>query len=65
MEAQKLHNKLYKLHKAMFIKSNPIPVKTSMYLLKMVKNEFRLPLTPMSQKEIDTLRNILINEDIL
>ncbi len=64
-EAQKLHNKLYKLHKAMFIKTNPIPVKTSLFLLKMVENEFRLPLTAMTKKEIDNLRNILINEDIL
>ena len=64
-EAASLHNKLYPLHKAMFLTTNPIPVKTGLYLMKMVKNEFRLPLTKMNKKTLDHLRDILINKGIL
>lgn len=64
-EARKLHNKLYKLHKAMFLTTNPIPIKTAMYLMGMIENEFRLPLTPMSNELQDKLRDILINQDLL
>ncbi len=64
-EAATQHNKLYPLHKAMFLTTNPIPVKTCLYLMKMIKNEFRLPLTKMDKKTLDHLRDILINKDIL
>ena len=35
------------LNKAIFIETNPIPVKTALSLMGKIKEEFRLPLTPM------------------
>ncbi len=64
-EAVKLANKLYPLHKAMFITTNPIPVKTAVFLMGMIKNEFRMPLTRMNAQDTDKLRNVLINKDVL
>jgi 4-hydroxy-tetrahydrodipicolinate synthase len=43
-EAQKLHLRYFRLFKDLFIESNPIPVKTALYLMGMIENEFRLPL---------------------
>ena len=46
-EARSLHYKTLPLCKAMFIETNPIPVKTSMKLMKMLNGEMRLPLCKM------------------
>lgn len=45
--AQELHYKMLGLIKAMFIETNPIPVKTAMGLMKMIDPEMRLPLCEM------------------
>src|SRR6202047_4124619 len=42
-EALKLHLCYFQLFKDLFIESNPIPVKTALYLMGMIENEFRLP----------------------
>jgi 4-hydroxy-tetrahydrodipicolinate synthase len=44
VEAQRLHLLYFRLFKDLFIESNPIPVKTALYLMGMIENEFRLPL---------------------
>ncbi|MFA5146298.1 MAG: 4-hydroxy-tetrahydrodipicolinate synthase [Candidatus Omnitrophota bacterium] len=46
-EAEALHYKMLPLVKAMFIETNPIPVKTAMGLMKMIDPEMRLPLCEM------------------
>ncbi len=46
-EARKLHYKLYKLCKVLFIETNPIPIKVAMSLLGRIEEEFRLPLCAM------------------
>jgi 4-hydroxy-tetrahydrodipicolinate synthase len=43
-DALKLHLRYFQLFKDLFIESNPIPVKTALYLMGMIENEFRLPL---------------------
>ena len=43
------------LVKAMFIETNPIPVKTAMGLLKMCDPEMRLPLCEMLPENKDKL----------
>ncbi len=45
--AEAMHYKLLPLVKAMFIETNPIPVKTAMGILKMMDPEMRLPLCEM------------------
>jgi len=46
--ALRLHHKLYPLIKAMFVETNPIPVKAAMNMLGMAAGVPRLPLTPLS-----------------
>ena len=46
-KAQDLHYKMLPLVKAMFIETNPIPVKTAMGLMKLCAPEMRLPLCEM------------------
>ncbi|MCM8784175.1 MAG: 4-hydroxy-tetrahydrodipicolinate synthase [Candidatus Omnitrophica bacterium] len=58
-EARDMHYKLLPLIKAMFIETNPIPVKTAMGLLGMCKADIRLPLCPMSVENLGKLKNAL------
>lgn len=46
-KAEALHYKMLPLVKAMFVETNPIPVKTAMGLMKMCSPEMRLPLCEM------------------
>ncbi|MDR2708496.1 MAG: 4-hydroxy-tetrahydrodipicolinate synthase [Elusimicrobiota bacterium] len=49
-KAQEIHYKLLPLIKALFIETNPIPVKTAAALLKMCDLDFRLPMCEMSDE---------------
>jgi 4-hydroxy-tetrahydrodipicolinate synthase len=48
-EARMLHLKLLKIANAMFIETNPVPVKTAVSLMGMATDEVRLPLAPMAE----------------
>ncbi|MDP2912527.1 MAG: 4-hydroxy-tetrahydrodipicolinate synthase [Candidatus Omnitrophota bacterium] len=54
-KAQGLHYNMLGLVKAMFIETNPIPVKTAMGLLKMCGPEMRLPLCEILPENRDKL----------
>jgi len=58
-EARQLHYKLMPLVKAMFIETNPIPLKTAMGLLGMCESDLRLPLCAMSEENIEKLKKAL------
>lgn len=58
-EAQRLHYKLLPLIKAMFIETNPIPVKTAMGILKLCDPHLRLPLCSMSEENLEKLKKAL------
>ncbi|MBI1912069.1 MAG: 4-hydroxy-tetrahydrodipicolinate synthase [Deltaproteobacteria bacterium] len=60
-EAKGLHFRLQSLHRSMFIETNPIPVKTALALMGMCEEEFRLPLTRMSEANRNKLINTLKN----
>ncbi len=49
-EAKKLEKKLMPLHKALFIESNPSPVKYAASLLNLSSDEVRLPLVKVTEK---------------
>lgn len=59
-EAIRLHFKMQPLHRAMFLETNPVPVKTALSMMGMMREEFRLPLVRMSEanrvKLNDTLK---------
>ncbi len=58
--AKSLHYKLLPLVKAMFIETNPIPVKTSMALMGMIDEPgLRLPMCNMSEGNLKELKRAL------
>lgn len=58
-EAKRFHEELGPLNKVMFIETNPIPVKTALALMRRCLEEFRLPMTPMSEAHKEELRAVL------
>lgn len=58
-EARELHYKLLPLIKAIFLETNPIPVKTAMGLLGMCEPDLRLPMCAMSQENEEKLKKAL------
>jgi 4-hydroxy-tetrahydrodipicolinate synthase len=58
-EARKLHYKLFSLNSAMFLQTNPIPVKTALGMMGKISSEMRLPLCPMPDELNEKLRNVL------
>jgi 4-hydroxy-tetrahydrodipicolinate synthase len=58
-EARKLHFKLEPLNAAMFIETNPIPVKTALALMGKIREEFRLPLCEMAPANREKLKAVL------
>jgi 4-hydroxy-tetrahydrodipicolinate synthase len=63
--ARDLHLKLFPLCKAMFLETNPIPVKEAMAMLGMIRAEWRLPMCPMTPANRDKLRQALVQAGIL
>jgi len=57
--AREIHYHLYRLFKALFLETNPIPVKTACWLLGMCEKEFRLPLAEMNPENERKLREVL------
>ena len=64
-KAQELHYKLLPLTKALFLETNPIPVKTAMGLLGMCEPDLRLPLVSMSTGNSDKLKKALMDYGLL
>jgi 4-hydroxy-tetrahydrodipicolinate synthase len=60
-DALNLHLGFLQLFKDLFIESNPIPVKTALYLMGMIENEFRLPLCEMSKTNQGKLHETLMS----
>lgn len=56
-EAQDLHYKMLPLVNALFLETNPVPVKTAMGMMGMCSDAVRLPLCPMSEANTAKLRN--------
>lgn len=64
-KASEINDKLVPLIKAMFLETNPIPVKKAMELLGMCSGELRLPLCEMDEANIEKLRAALHNYGLL
>ena len=58
-QARDYYYKLMPLVNAMFIETNPIPVKTSMGLMGMIEPTFRLPMCAMSEANVEKLKKVL------
>ncbi len=57
--ARELFHRLFPLCRAMFIETNPIPVKEAMAMMGMIAPEFRLPLCRMADQNRERLRTVL------
>ena len=57
--AQKVHRNYYKLMRGMFIETNPAPVKAAMSIKGLIKEEYRLPICPMTDKNKTKLYHIM------
>jgi 4-hydroxy-tetrahydrodipicolinate synthase len=64
-EARRLHYKLEPLNQAMFIETNPIPVKTALSMMGKIQEEFRLPLCQMSSENREKLRKVLVTYGLI
>jgi len=58
-QARDYYYKLMPLVNAMFIETNPIPVKTSMGLMGMIEPTLRLPMCAMSEANVEKLKKVL------
>ena len=58
-QTRELHYKLHPLNEAMFLETNPIPVKAALNLMGRIGDEIRLPLCPMSKGNLEKLKNAL------
>ncbi|HEX4349844.1 MAG TPA: 4-hydroxy-tetrahydrodipicolinate synthase [Verrucomicrobiae bacterium] len=64
-KAGALHTRYYPLFKDLFIETNPTPVKAALAMMKMIDEDYRLPLVPMNPKNWETLRTTLKRCDVL
>jgi 4-hydroxy-tetrahydrodipicolinate synthase len=58
-KAQAMNLELMPVHRAMFLETNPIPVKTALALMGKMGPDFRLPLTPMEPAHLAKLKETL------
>ena len=58
-EARRLHYKMLPLIKAVFIETNPIPVKTAMGLMGLCESSLRLPMCEMAPENLAKLKTAL------
>jgi len=63
--AIRLHEKYYPLFKDLFIETNPTPVKAALAMMKLIQEEYRLPLVPMNPKNWEALRTTLKRCNVL
>lgn len=64
-EATKIHYYLNPLNQALFLESNPIPVKTALNLMGKIGDEIRSPLCKMSDSNLSRLKTALQNAGLI
>ncbi|MFC1501268.1 4-hydroxy-tetrahydrodipicolinate synthase [Elusimicrobiota bacterium] len=65
INAEKIFNKLLPLIEALFIETNPIPLKTAMGMMGICSPELRLPLCSMDDLNIEKLKKALKDYGLL
>ena len=64
-EAENINQPLLALHKDLFLEANPIPVKWALQEMGLIPGGIRLPLTPLSEKYHDQVRQALKQANLL
>lgn len=60
-EAREIHYRTLPVVRALFLETNPVPVKEAMNMMGLPAGALRLPLTPMKQSNREVLRKALID----
>jgi len=63
--ARAIQAALYPVIKAMFLETNPIPVKKALSMMGLISDELRLPLVPMSEELVPELKTVLEKAGII
>lgn len=63
--ARRIHHNIFPLMRALFLETNPIPVKCAMNWMGLAAGGLRLPLTPMSKENAAKLRHTLKSLELL
>jgi 4-hydroxy-tetrahydrodipicolinate synthase len=58
-KAMDMNAKLLPIMQAMFVETNPIPIKETLYHMGLIEKEFRLPLCPLSEGSSKLLKGVL------
>jgi 4-hydroxy-tetrahydrodipicolinate synthase len=58
-KGRQAHFDLFELSRAMFLETNPIPVKAALGLMGKIQPEYRLPLCPPSDDNMNKLKKVL------
>ncbi|MDC7218583.1 MAG: 4-hydroxy-tetrahydrodipicolinate synthase [Spirochaetales bacterium] len=64
-KAKAIHYDLLPLFKAMFLETNPIPVKSCMSMMGLLEEEFRLPLCPPSDENRKALKEMMRGQGLI
>ncbi|MBX7076191.1 MAG: 4-hydroxy-tetrahydrodipicolinate synthase [Methanobacteriaceae archaeon] len=64
-KASKLNLELYDLMKALFIESNPVPMKEALNMMGKPAGHLRLPLVPLLDEDREVLRKVLKDSDLI
>ena len=64
-DARNLQQRLYPLIKALFLETNPIPVKKALSLLGLTTDEMRLPLVSMTEELVPRLEHAMREAGVL
>jgi len=56
---RELHFELLPLFRALFVETNPIPVKTAASILGLCSDEMRLPMIPLQGENLEVLRQMM------
>ena len=63
--AFELHYEMLELIRALFIESNPVPVKTAMNIMGLPSGPLREPLAPMKEENVELLKKALKDSNLI
>lgn len=63
--ARRIHLELLEFHTAMFIESNPVPVKKTLELMGKIEANVRLPLVGMGDATLEKLKSVLQKYELI
>jgi len=64
-DAKKMHLRMLDIHNAMFIESNPVPVKTALSLIGKCRADVRLPLVGLQPASLEKLKGVMKNYGLI